>query len=133
MRLTFDILSEFYKAANTDEVRAAISGKIYIGPEPNNDQLENVSFGVLANPGNYVQDGIVNMNISAMGAGNGRPDLDSLKRICDIVVPIFDDKTIGGLPGPTLHVTIDDDKGPFKDQYTDGKFYQNIRLNFITL
>lgn len=130
---TFEILSEVYKAINVAGVKDIISGKVYIGFEPNNDQNENIVIGMVNNPGNYVQAGIININTYAKGVDNGRPDLKNLDRMVKAIYPIIDDTTINVSGTRSVHLSINDDKGPFEDQDNKGKFFQNIRIDYVTL
>ncbi len=131
MKSTLDILSTF-KQAIDPIVANLIDGKVLLRQSEKGDQKTNVILGILNNPGTYVQQGIVNVNPECLGISEEKPDMQTLKSIVDVLLPMFDDKSISA-NGITIHCSIDDDKGIFKDQDKENKFFYNIRVNFVTL
>lgn len=131
MRSSFDILSGIYQV-----IRPALSGQItgdcYLMNEPNGDQKENISINLLSNPVEYVQSSIVNVNVHVMGLSEHQANLARMKAIVDLVIPLLDEREfdVSGVP---LHLSIDDDKGVYKDVDNSGKYYYNLRVNCITL
>lgn len=128
---TYDVLGVVYKHLNVTAVKAAINGGVYNGPEPKGDQKENITINVLNNPGGYVQDGFLNVNIHVTGLRDGRPNLGRFAAIRAALTPYLDGVVVTG--AKTVHLDIDADLGPFADQDNAGKHFHNVRINFVTL
>lgn len=131
MKSSFDILSGIYQVIRPAVV-GLIDGGCYLYNEPNGDQKENVSVNLLANPIEYVQSATVNVNVHVSGLNEHQANLARMKQIVDVVLPLLDEKEYE-VSGTTLHLSIDDDKGVYKDVDNSGKFYYNVRVNCITL
>ena len=93
---------------------------------------ENVSVNLLSNPVSYVQSSTVNVNVHVRGLNENQANLARMKTIVDLIIPLLDEKVydVAGVP---LHLTIEDDKGVFKDVDNTGKYFYNLRVNCITL
>lgn len=131
MQSSFDILSGIYQVI-LPVVSGEVSGGCYLNSEPNGDGKENVIIGLLTNPINYLQKAVVNVNISVNGLNEHQANLARTKTILDLILPLLDDKEYY-VGTTTMHLSIDDDKGVFKDRNNLGKFVYNIRVNCITL
>jgi len=128
---SYEISGIVYRQLNVTSVNNVISGEVYNGPEPVNDQKENVTINVLANPGEYLQEGVLNVNLHAVSLKGKLPNSKRLKAILDVVMPLVDDVVIGS--PKSLHLTVANEVGPFPDKDNLGKHFHNIRLNFVTL
>lgn len=127
MKLSYDILSALYRLLNVDALNNIISGKVYIGDAPDKSQLEDVTIKALNNPNNYLQTGIINLNIYAAQLESGRANNSKFMEIATVVKDLVDDKHFNN-----VHFQISDDKGEFKDRDKDGMYFYNIRLEFQT-
>ena len=130
MRSSFDILSGIYQVIRPVVV-PTITGGCYLNEEPK-DMKENVSINLLANPIAYLQQAIVNVNIHVRGLSENQANLARMKEIVDLIIPLLDDNEYL-ISGVTLHLSIDDDKGVYKDVDNTGKYYYNLRVNCITI
>lgn len=128
MKSTIDICSALSLLLNSSYVKDEISGKIYIGDFPDGNQKENITINVLNNPNKYLQNGFVNLNIYCFQLNSGRANLKRFKQIIEKVFPLVEDVSFDN-----YHFQIDDDKGVFKDQDSDGMYFYNIRLEFQTI
>jgi hypothetical protein len=130
---SFDILSGVFKILNP-VLKTEISGKVIIGDEEMGDQNENVCINLLNNRVQYLQEGFLNINVHIMGINEDVANLKRMKELVDLIFPLvnekehyFEDHQI------TLHLNIEDDKGVFKSQESKGKFFYNIKINYLTL
>lgn len=116
-------------------VGSNITGDVYLYNVPTDKvQLENFTLNILNNPADYVQDGIMNVNLEMMGLEKGSPNSLRMKQIMDLVFPFFDNTTIENADkSTTLHLDIDDDKGIFKEQNSEKNYLYNLRVRFVTL
>ena len=98
------------------------------------DQTENVCLNLLTNPIAYTQQGIVNVNTHVMGINEEVANAARMKVIMEIIYPLMDNKTYWMEDDAiTLHLQIEDDKGIFRSVEQKGKFFYNLRINFLTL
>lgn len=109
-----------------------INGKVYLNELPGALQNENIVVNCLVNPGTYVQQAIVNLNIYVNGIHEKQANLAKMHSIVEAIIPLVHNTThyIGGV---TLHTDIVDDKGVFPDIDYEGLYFYNLRLNCITL
>lgn len=130
MRNSIQILSAIYKKVNT-AVGASITGKVYIGPEPINNQLENITLNILGNPNGYVQDGTANVNIHLLYGPEGQRNTKRFKELAELILPVVE----GDLSDSeiTLHTEIQNEGNVHRDADNKGKEFYNIRINFQTL
>ncbi len=128
MKSSLDVLSALYQLLNVSAVTNEISGKVYIGDPDSKSQLEDVTVNSLANRVEYLQQGILNLNIYAYQLKSGRANLARFQELVGLISPMVDDVAIGD-----YHFQINDDKGIFKDIDKDGMFFYNIRLDFQIL
>ena len=131
MKSSFDILSALYQII---EPEVEISGKVIIGEETMGDQNENVCLNLLNNPIEYTQQGILNVNVFVMGDNDQRPNMYRMRELVNCIFPLLDNQ-VHYLEKDeiTLHLKIEDDKGVFKSFENKGKFFYNIRVQFLTL
>lgn len=134
MTSTFDILTTAHEAVSA-AISSTLTGNVFLFNVPDGEeQKENVVLNVLVNPGTYVQDGIMNVNLEMLELEKGRPNSVRMKEIMDLIVPVFDQKTIRKGDGSvTLHTEIDRDMGLFKDRESSQKYFYNLRVRFVTL
>jgi len=128
VKSSFDILSALYQVLNVPAVNDIISGKVYIGDVPDDEQKESISIKTLNNPNRYHQVGYVNLNIHVKEVSSGRADLAKFNQIVKAVIPLVKDVTHNG-----YSFQIDDDKGVFRDEEKDSMYFYNLKLNFQTL
>lgn len=131
MKSSYNILSTLYQVINP-VLLPEISGKVIIGEEPDRDQKENITLGLIANPVDYLQSATGNVNIHVWGIDENTPNHARMMALIDILIPLLND-TVYTVGDTTLHVTIEDDKGVFKNQENQGKYFYNLRINCITL
>ena len=131
MKSTLNILGTVYSKINPI-MASKITGKVYIGDAPDNDQGENITLNCLTNPIDYVQKGIMNVNIELMGIEKGVPNQIRFSEILTDLLPLLDDVDIWN-EGTTVQVRIDDDKGIFKSNEQEGKYFYNLRVAYSAL
>lgn len=131
MQSSFKILSACFQLINVPAVTSLVP-QIYIGNPPLNEQTESISLNQLTNPNQYLQNGFLNLNIFVPKLRSGRDNLSRFEQLINIIIPLVEDSNIVTEDG-TFHFQIDDDKGIFNDENTDGMSYYNLRLTFQTL
>jgi len=131
MRSSFDILSALYQVLRP-VLKPELSGDCYLHNEPEGDQKENVSIGMLNNPIEYVQDSTVNVNIHVMGLSESIANSARMRAILNLIIPQLDNAD-HLVDGTTLHTYIQDDKGVYRDRENNGKFFYNLRIKCVTL
>lgn len=134
MRSSYEILSATHfvvaQALAVDPIN--ITGEVIIGQQPMGSQKEDVTLNMLNNPGGYIQSGILNFNLYVQGYEGEKPNLIRMKTIMDAAFPLFDD-IVHNVQDITLHFTVDNDGGVKPDFDNKGRFYHNVRVNFVTL
>ncbi len=126
MKSTFDILTALFEIIQPI-VKDEINGKVYLYSIPNGDQNENISLNSLYNPNEYLQNGIVNVNIHLKQVRSGRPNLKRFQEIVNKILPKLEYCSHNH-----IYFQIDDDKGIMKDNTNDGMYWYNLRLEFQT-
>jgi len=122
------IVSELYKLIDVEPLKSNISGDILIGEVGGgNDDMEHITLNCLTNPNQYLQVGLINLNIYVPRLKSGRANALRFKEIFDLVEPLVDD-----VEGNGVRFDIVDDKGVFKDQDRDLMYFNNIRIEFKT-
>ena len=109
-----------------------ITGEVYLGVEPERNQKENITIGIITNPVGYLQQAIGNVNIHVWGQHEGLPNHARIKVLLDLLIPVLDD-AVHVVGDTTVHVTIENDNGVHENQDHVGKHFYNIRINCITL
>lgn len=132
MKSTLDILIAVYEAVQPI-MEPLITGKVYVGRSPENDQLENITLNTLTNPGTYLQNGLINVNIEVMEFKQGLPNTARFKELLDTLIPLVDKTDHLGSTGASVQLTIDDDKGIFDSNTQTGKNIYNLRVAFAAL
>jgi len=125
MKLTIDVLSALYRILNVEPLISSITGKIYLGNPPYTGQREDISLNALTNLNEYMQEGIVNLNVHVRQTEAGRSPLKRMREIVTIIEPMLRDVQSEG-----VFFTIEQDKGFFSDQDRDGMYFYNLRLEY---
>lgn len=129
MKSSIDILSELHKVLFVDPLKSALTGEILIGDIAGGDEdREHVTLNCLTNSNEYLQNGIINLNIYVPQLKSGRANNKRFKELIDLVKPLVEEVTTAN-----IHFQIVDDKGIMKDQDRDYMYFNNIRLEFQTL
>jgi hypothetical protein len=129
---SFNILSAAYQLLNITSVNDVISGKVMIGSPDLTGQSEDVAINLLNNPNQYLQTGLINVNIHIPKLSNGRHDLPRLNELVELILPLLEDASIKTTKG-NFYFQVEDDKGVFDDNDRDGMSYYNIRVTFQTI
>lgn len=131
MKLSYEIADALWKVINP-AVGPSIKGGVYLFNEPVGDQKDNIIIGTLVNPGTYVQQAILNVNISVLGLNEHTPNMARLLEIGRLLLPLLENAS-HSVDGSDYHVEIEQDKGVYPKLDQKGKFIYNFRINCITL
>jgi hypothetical protein len=134
MKYSFEILSALHKAL-ADAVSSSsikLKGEVLIGQDTQPSKgREVIALNMLDNQADYLQDGILNVNVYLDDVKGERANLKRFNTIMAVIFPVIDDNVVY-LQNVTLHLTIDNDGG-VKPSQQKGRSYYNVRVNFVTL
>lgn len=127
MKTSITVSSECYKIINVTSVTNLIDGKVYIGDPPDGSQLVDIGINTLNNTADYLQTGVLNVNVFMRSYKKGRPNLLKFNEVVQELMNLLEDANSG-----RYFFQVEDNKGPFKDQNRQGMYFYNIRVKFQT-
>lgn len=127
MKSGFYIVDKVFQLINIGSVSNLISGNILKHRRPLNSQNQDVVILTLTNPNNFVQNGVLIINIHAEDIG-GQPDVDTLNAVGESIKTIIDDYS--STDGEYFELKISHEK-IISDADQTGWSYLSYRIEFF--
>lgn len=128
MKSSEKVLTQFGLYLLDKGVNTLITGNIYKSRFIPTDQLENIEIGVLFSRNEYVQTGIINLNLYIPSDVMGRPNTKRFEEIADVLSADLSQ----GIHG-NYRFQIETQSGVMQDETQDKMYFKNIRFNFQTI
>ncbi|WP_139959173.1 hypothetical protein [Flavicella sediminum] len=147
MKSVFNIINAARNLLNVEVVRSSISGSIYKVEAPKKG-LEDITINVLTIGGDYLQRGVLNVNLYLKDLKSGLANTKRFEELSNIILPLLDNKKavdyditmiVNGQEQSLFEdhsyvfFEIDSPGVILKDQERENTHFLNIKLKYQTL